>query len=150
MPLQYKIGDLLESDCNIIAHQCNCYCIMGGGIARQIRLKYPEAYQADLETIRGDRSKLGTFSMGHNGTRIIYNLYGQYGYGSGLQTDYRALEMALRAMRKDIWINYVNIWPEVGVPFGMGCGLAGGDWPTVEDIINNIFVDETIYAYKLG
>ena len=34
---------------NNIAHSCNTLNIMGGGIARQIKSRYPQAYEADTE-----------------------------------------------------------------------------------------------------
>lgn len=37
-------GNLLESDCDIICHQTNTLGIMGGGIALQIKNKYPLLY----------------------------------------------------------------------------------------------------------
>ena len=36
---------------------------MGKGIAKTIKTRFPEAYQADLKTNKGDREKLGTISF---------------------------------------------------------------------------------------
>lgn len=151
-------GDLLDSDCKVIAHQANCFNTMGAGIARQIAKTYPRAYEADLKTIKGHRKKLGTFSLSI-GNPEIYNLYGQYGFASQTKpaTDYKALEKALKAMKNDIFHrsalaqNYG--WPKVGLPSFMGCGLGGGDWSTVLGIIEKIFGNTEgitdIYLYKL-
>ena len=38
-------GNLLESKCNIICHQTNCQKVMGSGIAKQIREKWPKVYE---------------------------------------------------------------------------------------------------------
>ncbi len=60
---------IIHKDCNIfdggaqgIIHQANCQNTMGSGIAREIRARYPEAYEVDCKTIAGDYKKLGTFS----------------------------------------------------------------------------------------
>ena len=29
----------------------------------------------------------------------------------------------------------------MGIPYGLGCGLAGGDWNVVYNIINDVFYD---------
>ena len=34
---------------NNIAHSCNCQNVMGGGIAKQIKDRYPKAFEADAE-----------------------------------------------------------------------------------------------------
>lgn len=59
-------GDLLnfalDGRFDVIAHGCNCQCAMGKGIALSIKQQFPEAYDADLRTPKGDRAKLGTIS----------------------------------------------------------------------------------------
>ena len=71
-------GNLLDAfdrgDVDVIAHQCNCFCIMGSGIAPQIAKRYPAAYAADKATVKGDANKLGDF------TRAIIPRT-VYGYG---------------------------------------------------------------------
>lgn len=60
-------GDLVElakrGQFDMIVHGCNCFNFMGCGIARQIKQEFPVAYEADCDTSRGDRSKLGTFTF---------------------------------------------------------------------------------------
>ena len=59
-------GDLiklaLDKRFDVIIHGCNCMCEMGAGIAKVIRSRFPEAYEADLKTEKGSRDKLGTIS----------------------------------------------------------------------------------------
>ena len=82
-------GNLLDAfdrgDVDVIAHQCNCFCNMGSGIAPQIAKRYPAARAADNTTIKGDSDKMGTFtraiiSRDVDGEiiddGIVYNLYG--------------------------------------------------------------------------
>ncbi len=47
---------------------------MQSGIARQIREKYPEAYEADCKTVAGDIKKLGTFSWVKILTKVMFVL----------------------------------------------------------------------------
>ena len=60
-------GDLLklagQGHFDVIVHGCNCFCTMGAGIAKSIRDQFPAAYEADLATPKGDRDKLGTYSV---------------------------------------------------------------------------------------
>jgi O-acetyl-ADP-ribose deacetylase (regulator of RNase III) len=57
---------------------------MGSGIAKEIRERYPEAYEADLATVKSDRDKLGTFSLEvvkkADNPFLIVNAYTQYDF----------------------------------------------------------------------
>ena len=95
-------GDLIKlaikGDFDVIIHGCNCFCTMGAGIAKSIKTAFPEAYKADLETLKGDKEKLGNFSAANikrNGQEItIVNAYTQYHYGGpGIKVDYSAIQV---------------------------------------------------------
>jgi O-acetyl-ADP-ribose deacetylase (regulator of RNase III) len=63
-------GDLIklakQQKFNVICHGSNCFCTFGAGIAKQIKQEFPEAYEADLKTNKGDKSKLGWYSKAYN------------------------------------------------------------------------------------
>lgn len=119
-------GDLLEMGRNnqldIIVHGCNCFCVMGGGIAAQIAQQFPDAYQADQETVRGDPGKLGTYTIGMHGRLVILNAYTQYSMSREGQDvfEYHAFQRVLDkiSVRFGKW--------RIGLPL-IGMGLAGGD-----------------------
>ena len=46
MGIYSKLGNLLESDMDYICHQVNCQGRMASGIAKSIREKWPEVYEA--------------------------------------------------------------------------------------------------------
>lgn len=150
-------GDLLQSDCNIIAHQCNCFAKMGAGIALQIKKLYPEAYEVDQQfsVPVGSKERLGkvSWTLVDHETKVVFNLYGQYKYERRQQqTDYGALEHALHEMFQVI-DKELQDWSKIkiGMPYLIGCGLAGGDWTTVEKILLKIsdqYVHD-IYLYQL-
>jgi O-acetyl-ADP-ribose deacetylase (regulator of RNase III) len=134
--IRYVDGDLLkladENNFDVIAHGCNCFCVMGAGIAPQIKAKYPEAYAVDCETTAGDEKKLGTITHTKNTTPIVVNIYSQYdtkGRRQGkMDLDYDALRSGIKAMKEKF----------SGKRFGLpqiGSGLAGGDWTIIEKII---------------
>ena len=53
----YVKGNLLESPVHIIAHQVNCLGIMGGGIALQIKNKWPKVFEEYKEFIETNINK---------------------------------------------------------------------------------------------
>lgn len=149
--IHYIEGDLLMSNCTVIMHQCNCFKSMGAGIARSIALQFPEALQADLEDKGTPRDRLGSFTYAKiNNQLTVVNLYGQYDCGGGVKTQYGKLENAIDgfftyAKEQDIDLS------KVGVPYKMGCGLAGGDWSIVKGLLQKQSRKHNvdIYVYKL-
>lgn len=160
MSFKYKIGDLIEAvkngEVNVFAHGCNCYCTMGSGIAPLIKEAFPKMYAADLKTEKGDKSKLGTFTMAFlkNGSTAGFNLYSQYGYNrrkQGLRDlDYNALYDSMVEMKKALEVftdGSVDKY-KIGFP-KIGAGLAGGDWNVIEAMIKSVFHDCDVTVYVL-
>lgn len=129
-------GDLislaLAGEFDVVVHGCNCQCVMGAGLARQIKRVFPEAYSADLETKRGDRGKLGSVSVAavkRGGVDLwVVNAYTQFRYGHGVNVDYGAIRGSFREVR----CRFDGF--RVGYP-RIGAGLGGGDWGIIEPII---------------
>lgn len=131
-------GNLIElasqGEFDVIVHGCNCFCTMSSGIAKSIREVFPEAYSIDLETVKGDRSKLGTVKAVsiklENGKKLsVVNAYTQYEYGRNkMNVDYEALRRCFKIIKE----KYSG--KRIGYPM-IGAGLAGGDWNIISSII---------------
>lgn len=157
--LHYKEGDLLKSDCTTILHQANCFSIMGGGIAKSIAEIYPEALEVDKNSSYNPHDKFGKFTgvTLDSGVTIV-NLYGQHNLGRR-ETEFKTkdrVKMLRKALDSFLYSAKSGLAPnvnleKVGVPYGIGCGLAGGDWNVVKNILQseseNHKVD--IYVYKI-
>ena len=133
-------GNLLtlakEGRFDLIVHGCNCLCAMGKGIALDIKNQFPEAYAADRATVRGDRTKLGTYSKAlierPNVAFIIVNAYTQFDYRGKPDTvnaDYDAIDQVFAKIAQDFPAHL-----RIGYPL-IGAGLAGGDWTLIEPMI---------------
>lgn len=143
-PVEIKNGCLLKAlrsgQVEAVVHQCNCFHSFGAGIAKDIKRLFPTAYEADLATAKADTEKLGTFSTGivdfGYENRYVYNMYNQYFYGQGSnRTDYPAMRRALTAICVDMVGKGLTT---LGLPYMIGCGLAGGSWSTVSKIIQEV------------
>jgi len=149
-----NIIDLAENgDLDVIVHGCNCFCTMGKGLAWEIRQRYPEAYEADCFTPKGDISKLGGYSwvrvLAPSGYPfLIINAYTQYKYGDfgpnrPRHVDYNAISSVFKLMAQTM--KYLRIgYPKIGA------GLGGGDWDVIQRIINAELVGMTHFLVKLG
>lgn len=51
------LKDLNPNKKTIILHGCNCFCTMGAGIAKYLKVKFPQIYQEDLMTQRASKDK---------------------------------------------------------------------------------------------
>ena len=149
---------------NAIAHSCNTRNIMGGGIAKQIKNRYPQAYEADTKAYNTEYDQngqyvhwLGKFSKSEinskflpNDKGYIYNMYTQAELGAGKrQVLYEDFWQALKTVERDLYsIYYDNPNPPVlGLPYGISCGLAGGNWGIIKAMIEDIFLDSPIQCY---
>lgn len=127
---------LQEATEPIIAHQANCFCTMGTGVALALRKKWPKVYEVDCQTTKGDIKKLGTLSIASvNSTQSVYNIYSQYSYGRDkLYTNYQALKTGLTKLFT--LANKRNC--TIALPYKIGCNNAGGDWSIVYSIIKEL------------
>lgn len=136
--IQVIHGDLIghadSGAFDVIIHGCNCFHTMGAGLARQIRQRFPAAYNADCRTVKGDGRKLGTCSVAPCMTRQGHTLYVVNAYiqldwrGVGRKANYDAIRRCFT------WVAQAFPSHRIGLPM-IGSGLAGGDWSIIEGII---------------
>lgn len=134
--------DIFTLDTQVILQQCNCFNTMGSGIAREIRLRYPEAYEADCKTIRGDRNKLGTITWAKSSKdgKYIINMYSQFNYGKeSRKTNYEAFANGLEVVKTFMLNNKLN---SLSLPHKIGCALGGGNWTIVKTMIYESFKNQ--------
>lgn len=143
--IRERVGDLLQSDANIIAHQTNCMGVMGAGVALQIKNKLLDerAFEKYVDLCK----RKGEHLLGHvqylqgAGEKVIANVFGEYkpSYDK-VDTDYDSLKEALILLHEEAKKYELS----VAIPGLMGCGLAGGDWNIVRDMIEEIFGDSEV------
>ena len=133
MTLKYAKGNLIDmaeqGHFDIIVQGCNCFCTMGSGIAKEIHTRYPEAYEADRQTVAGAREKLGTYTtaivQGEGDHEFaIVNAYTQYRYNKKGET----ADLFEYGAFLDVLITLIDTvgYLRIGLPY-IGMGLAGGD-----------------------
>ena len=134
--LKHTKGNLLDlaeaGEFDIVVQGCNCFNTMGGGIAREIRERYPVVASVDMETLRGDYRKLGTWTecdAGEKSRFTVINAYTQYNMSQGTDVfEYTAFQLILEKMA------FVYPGKRIGLPY-IGMGLAGGDRDTIIPMI---------------
>lgn len=132
--------DILEVGSGVIVHQVNNKGVMGAGLAKAIRNKWPVVYQH----YKAKPPVLGTVqyvSIRH-GLAVI-NLCSQDGYGrSRCYTSYIAMRAGLSIIAQVM--EEMEMSCPVYIPYKMGCGLGGGDWKIVSKIIHETLPNAVI------
>ena len=134
---------------------------MGAGIAKSIKNKWNIVYTQydnfckNLEYSKKLLGKCQICTTRWFPTKYVANLFGEYSFTESVapyenrHTDYDALKKALLKLKAFCEDEEVI---EVGIPYKLGCGLAGGNWDgVVYPMLQEIFNDNTItlYIYKL-
>lgn len=139
--------DILTVEKGIICHQVNCRGVMGAGLAKAIAKKWPQVERKYAGAVRASRDILGACLLTDAQEGIIVaNLFGQRGTGTfQRQTHYGALANAMCELRQ---ANIESYRQPLYIPYGMGCGLGGGDWTIVHELIAGVLKDQTVYICK--
>lgn len=132
-------GNALYTDCEVLCHQVNLFKSMGGGIARQIAMCFPDVERAYRHY---DKAELGEVCFANAGEYVIANCYSQDGY----ETDYVALAKCFAKVNAYMDKNGLKT---VAIPYHYGCGIADGDWNTVLFVISQCLIEKTLKIYKL-
>ena len=147
MKIEYRTGDLLEAPEPAIVHGCNAQGVMGSGVAKAIRAKYPAAYEAYAQRHKASGLPLGDTIWVDCERHVVINAITQdrYGRDGKRYADYDAIERAFRNIDKVARLtqNYEGdrkappkVIDAVGMPL-IGAGLAGGSWAKISAIIED-------------
>lgn len=144
--IKIKIGNILDAEEDIICHQVNVQGYMGGGVARQLADKYKgleEKYNKYCKDSNNEYSRLkGRVFKFYAKNKIIMNIFSQK---PNFDTDYEAIKECFEFIKRSAKMTKRSI----AIPYGIGCGIANGDWNTVYKIIEKVFSDYKITLYKL-
>lgn len=137
--MQLRKGDLTEAKEAVIIHGCNNRGVMGSGVAKAIRSKWPMAYNVyrmNFESTIPDG--LGSFTSYYSteDEKTIVNLISQdgYGYDGKKYASYTAIMSGLVDIVN--WNRYNKI-TKFAIP-KIGCGLGGLKWEIMEIILCDI------------
>ena len=158
--IHYIIGDATlpietEAENRLIVHCCNTLGAWGAGFVVPLGRRYPLAKEGYKKFIEGNKgnSILGEVNEVPVGKHLfVENLMGQsflYKKPNGeIPCNYIAIETGFLKIMEN-WSDKGNY--SIHMP-RIGCGLAGGDWKTIEEIIYRTFIyiaDVDVYVYDL-
>ena len=121
-----------------MAHGCNTQKQMGAGVALQVRLQFPYAYELYLKDLT-NRDKMHLHTVGDlcyataDGQPGVYNLYTQMFPGKWARAQY--VESSFKLMLEDATKRGIT---EIAIPYLIGCGYGGLKESVVMPIITEV------------
>ena len=142
--MTYLQGDLIHVNQGIIVHGCNSLGVMGAGVAKVIKDKYPECYKTYSDSIKLSGLSLGDVAWyKHNSNLLIANAITQEFTGTHQrQVNYEAIAKCF----EKVYALAIKENREVFFP-KIGAGLGGGNWKIISTIIENVDGADQVYKY---
>ena len=153
--VRVRKGDILSAQKGIIVHGCNARGVMGSGLAKQVKERWPACFEAYRQHLlfqaHGGYPSLGqVVPYVVNENLVIANAITQEDYGrepGKVYVNYAAVgqcfvNIARAALDLQLPVHYPMI----------GAGLGGGDWELIERQIELAFgpypeVDRFLWIY---
>jgi hypothetical protein len=149
-----KDGSILDATEDYICHQTNCISQgEAAGVARAIFKAYP---YADVYKNRNKPDRPGTIAVcgGYDDTRGVVNMHAQYypGRPNCFERINDDAKIRRNYFRKCLFETTKQL-PDssFAFPWGIGCGLAQGDWGEYITILKNFesYIEGNVTIYKL-
>lgn len=142
--------DILKIKEGVICHQVNCLGV-AGGLAGAVFKKYPTAgklYKNYVKSQFKPWSLLGDTQLVRvSDDLLVANMFAQYDVG----TDCRKTEYgSFRSCIDTIACNLKYPYPKIYFPYLIGCGLGGGSWDIISEMIEELFWDSfDVYVCRM-
>lgn len=154
-------GDVFTSDARLILHAVNCQGVMGSGVAKTVKDRYPNVfleYKNKCNNAQTTSSLLGEIQkVDISDKQSIVNCFTQDNYGTfakGMPTSYDAVDKCFKSvelMARTIAISERTEGPlKIALPYGM-CSVRGGAcWNVVLEMLKDAFktMDVVIEIWK--
>lgn len=150
--IEYRKGNLLNVTSGVIAHGVNCQGVMGSGVAKAIREKYPFVYRTYLKKVQkwvefnnNTSALLGQVQFCSTAEDCVFtgpnvvvaNCFTQDFYGTDKRhVNYEAVAHCFYTLNLR-----AKLYGQLNIP-KIGAGLGGGDWNVIESIIKSEYKDD--------
>lgn len=153
MITRYIKGDITETELKYIAHGVNCQNTMGSGVAKALFTKWPEV-KSEYHKYCLDKPPKYLLGKSHivgktHDNKYIFNLFTQenFGYDGNKYVNYSAVVDGFKFILECAEDSRIGEITKLAIP-KIGCGLAGGNWTFMEQLINDTISDRIeIWVY---
>lgn len=159
-------GSIFDVGAQVIVHQVNCMGVMGSGVAKQVRDRFPSVFLSYHHAVKAlDHNCLGgclVVEANETPGLRIANLFGQYYYRGFKEDDlylyddhWKQPEFDKQMGKAIRFTNYEAFWkglvrlkeelrPEeikIAFPYKIGSDRGGADWEVLREMIKSVFKD---------
>lgn len=144
--IKYIEGNIFDSPAQVIVNTVNTVGVMGKGIAKECKERYPEMFQLYQQACKSQKLTIGKLMLWYGEDRWVLNFPTKIHWRGRSKIEY--IEKGLKEFC-DKYIDY-NI-TSVAFP-KLGCGNGGLEWnivkPLMEEYLHSLPLD--IYIYLNG
>ncbi len=149
--IEYKKGNICDITCGVIAHGCNAQGVMGAGVAKALKDKYPRVFYSYGEHYQYyPQDLLGTVDLCKiNDDLYVANCITQEYYGRAPEiqyVSYEAVSSCFQSLRASLAKH--NKHYEIHIP-KLGAGLGGGNWEIIAGIIQVAMPNHKFICWEL-
>ena len=137
-------GDIIHARETFICHQTNCVSNRGAGLAAYLFKHFPwaDCYSERIDSVDNDEPGHIDVRGDGAGERYVVNMMAQFYPGKTRFQDAREHYFKL-CLIELISLSRGHRNSTFAFPWGIGCGLAGGDWKVYEEMLQE-------FADKIG
>lgn len=141
----HHTGNILCSDAHILVNTVNCVGVMGAGLAKQFKARYPDMFHHYKQACQTGRLKPGGLHIWHQGReRIIVNFPTKNDWHK--PSEYAWIEQGLVKLNR--WLEANPHYSAIAIP-PLGAGLGGLDKTRVLAQIETLLTaDITVQLYN--
>lgn len=141
----YKKGNLLEDHAEAFVNAVNTVGVMGAGIARQFKQKFPEMFEQYEKDCQQGNVKLGQMHIykrtSQTSPKYIINFPTLEHW-----SDQATLENIEKGLANLIQITKKLNIHSIAIP-PLGCGIGGLNWADVKVLVEQTFANENIQVH---
>lgn len=131
MSIRIMHGDILESEAEAIVIPVNCVGVMGAGLAKQLRDRYPHVYADYRAECSEGNMEVGQINVAYFEPAVVYFPTKDHWRNKSklewIEQGMNGLEDAIRESK----------WKSIALP-ALGCGLGGLNWSSVLPLIEKV------------
>ena len=126
-----KYGNLFDTTQTHVGHGVNTYGVMGAGIAKEFKARYPHNFKQYKAWCDSGEAKGGDFLLSGEQNKILVNIASQERPGRHAKMQYLVIALTTLARNRP---GITLALPEIG------CGIGGLEWGSVKSALQEIEV----------
>jgi O-acetyl-ADP-ribose deacetylase (regulator of RNase III) len=137
-------GDIFNSGCQALVNPVNCQGVMGKGLAKEFKKRFPENFRSYKEACVNGWMRIGRCYVREENGTVIFNFPTKDNWRKPSEYEYidKGMKYVAETLQMLPYITSIAIPP-------LGCGLGGLEWDIVGGMIEDILIEVLGNTYKL-